>query len=328
MPEIPLPISHTVNVLNDKLAAEASQGDGYGIPMSACNHPCERSIWYTLHWASEKRPIEGARASAMQTGNFWEERLIGDLLKIGVRIDKRQGRAMLANGFVRGKIDGLATGLTEAPKAVHVLECKALKADKFRAVVKHGLEKAIPDHFAQCQLYMRSYEIERAAYFCVNKDTDERHIERLHYNSMFAIELEIKLARIVASDEPPPKLHDDPSKKMAFECNFMCDHLEVCHFGKRPRVNCRTCLHGSIDKPELLACALRPDPMRGYRLQQDGCNKHRFNTGLINGQQIDVRGDLVVYEIDGAEWIDGDKENKTPDIPTLVIPPIDDDIPY
>ena len=47
-------------------------------------------------------------------------------------------------GHLRGHLDAVVQGLLEAPKTPHVWDCKTSKAEKFRAVVKHGIRKTFP----------------------------------------------------------------------------------------------------------------------------------------------------------------------------------------
>lgn len=330
MSAIPNPIGHSVNQLMDKLASSEGVGDGFGISMSDCAHECDRYIWYTLHWASTAQPMTGERASALRTGRTWEDRLIEEMISAGFVVRSRQEKVRLADGFVRGKLDGTVTGLIEAPKTEHVLEIKALKADKWRGVVKHGLAKHIADHYTQCQLYMHAKSLPRCAYLCVNKDTEERHIERLEYDPVFCIAQVARLERIAHSDEPPPRLHDDPTAKKAWQCGF-CKHADVCAGAKPPRINCRTCLHNTFISPDQTTCGKYAFGPRGYEPQQSGCLSHRYIPSLVPGEQIDVRGDDVVYKMpDGTEYVDRDKtQDKFPpdqiDNSAVVV---DDEIPF
>jgi hypothetical protein len=301
MVELPSPFPQTVEAVYASLAKEAHCGDSSGISFSEATNPCDRALWYALHWCAPPRPFDGPGASRLRTGLQWEDRLIDDLASIGCIFENHQQRVRLAGGYLRGKVDATATGLREAPKTEHLVECKSLKAEAFRAVVKHGVKKAEPKHWAQCQLYMHALALTRAAYWCVNKNTDERHLERIEYDPVFNIQVEARIERIALADEPPPRLRDDPA---AWECLF-CASSAICHSGKFARVNCRTCAHGTVN-PENLTCE-RDGSLRNYSAQQQGCASHRFVPALVPGEQIDVREpDLIVYQMaDGSEWVDG-----------------------
>src|SRR5206468_27902 len=133
---------HTVAAVYEKLAKEARGGDGAGIAVSEATNPCDRALFYKLHWAAPPRPFDGPGASRLATGGRWEDRLIDDLISIGCGFGSHQAKFTLAGGWLRGKIEGIVSDLPEAPKTDHLLECKSLKAEKFRAVVKHGVAKA------------------------------------------------------------------------------------------------------------------------------------------------------------------------------------------
>jgi hypothetical protein len=305
VPEIPAPYPHTVERVYAALAKAAGGGDSAGVSMSQAINECERATWYALHWCAPPKPFDGPGASRLATGEDWERRLIDDLAKIGIMFDHHQERVTLANGWLRVRCDATGIGFLEAPKTEHVIEAKSLKAEKFRAVVKHGVAKAIPDHYAQCQLYAHALSLTRIAYWCVNKDTDERHLERIEYDPVFCMGIEARVERIAEMQEPPARLHDNPHAKSAFQCGY-CPALAICHEGAFARVNCRTCAHATLG-PESLMC-IRDLSERKYKDQQSGCRDHRYLPGLVPGEQIDVReGDLIVYRLrDGREWIDGD----------------------
>lgn len=308
---IPEPHNHIVDAIDAALAKQGRASDWGGIPMSSVTAECERSIWYSLRWAHVPEQPQGKRERIFETGNLYEERLIRYLRAAGVQVDDvdpatgRQVTVELADGYVRGKLDGVATRVPTAERAEHVVECKSLKAADFRAIVKHGLAKAKPDHFAQCQLYMHATGIQRALYIGANKDTDELITERLTYDVAFCLKVEARLARIVEAQAPPSKISDDPA---AFACKF-CRAADQCHAGESARVNCRTCLHVTAAGGNTWRCD-KHGKVLGWAEQQAGCGDHRFIPGLVNGEQVDViDGDLIVYRMpDGSEWVDGMRE--------------------
>ena len=330
MADIPAPLAHTVNAVLDKIADEAWQGDSYAISMSDCANTCDRSLWYSLHWASPQKPMTGQRASALETGKYWEGRLIGELIAAGIDVKFQQKKTSLIDGKLRGKLSGIATGFLEAPVTPHILECKALNSLKFNGVVKHKLEKHIPEHYAALQIKMHAEGLKRAAYYVVNKGNEERHLERVEYDPVFALAALSRLEYFACTETIPAKLHDDPTKKAAWRCGF-CSHRDVCHEGAFARINCRTCLHGDVSDPELLKCRENGYVFRAYRQQQTGCSRHRFIPELVPGEQIDVAdGRYVIYKLaSGSLHVDGDKEI-IPDHSSAVAPlaESDDEIPY
>lgn len=311
MAEIPPPLASTTLAIDEAIVAKARASDWGGVPMSAVTNECDRSVWLSLHWAHEPEQPEGRRERRFRTGIQYERWLLDDLRSAGcevIEIDETTGKQMaveLAGGHLRGKLDGRVTGLPEAPKTEHVVECKSMKAADFRAVVKHGLAKAKPDHHAQCLLYMHATGIKRCLYICANKDTDEIHTERLEYDTGQALVIVARIERIVAATSMLNRASDDPD---AFVCRF-CRAKPLCHEGAWPRQNCRTCLHSSPVDGGKWRCE-KHDRHLSWDEQHAGCSSHRFIPALVPGEQIDVRdGDLIVYRLaDGSEWMDGMRE--------------------
>ena len=87
-----------------------------------------------------------------------------DLRRAGVEISREQERFALAGGWLRGKVDAVGVGFLEAPKAEHVIEIKSMKAADWRAVQKHGVAKAKPEHWHQLHVGMAALGIARGAY--------------------------------------------------------------------------------------------------------------------------------------------------------------------
>ena len=310
MPELPPPNNFTVDAINSVLISRARGGDSAGVPMSDAVNPCDRAIWYSVHWSSPPEAPSGPQQSRFRTGEFWETRLLDDLEAIGCevqRLDPETGKqfiAILADGHLRGKLDGIAKGVPEAPTALHVVECKSHNDKNFKALTKSGVAIAKPEHNAQCQLYMSATGIARCLYLAVNKNTDERYAERLAYDPVLAATIEARVLRIVGLSEPPPRLHDDPTSKAAFACAW-CKHKAVCHEAAFARVNCRTCLRSTVGIPWV--CDLHKAGLT-WDVAQIGCDAHRYIPSLVPGEQVDVDGDLVVYRMpDGATWVDGER---------------------
>lgn len=305
---LPPPMAHTALAMDEAIVAKAREGDSSGVPMSGATSGCDREIWFGFRWAAPLEKPNGKQQRRFRTGNQYERWLLDDLRLTGAEvreIDETTGKqfaVQLADGHLRGKADGIALGIIEAPKTEHVVECKSMKAADFRAILKHGLAKAKPEHWMQCQLYMHGLGILRCLYICANKDTDEIHTVRLDYDPVAALATEARIARIVDMAEPPARASDDPA---AFVCTF-CKAKDICHKGAWARLNCGTCIHSSPMPGGTWRCEKHGKSL-SYKDRQAGCEDHRFVPGLVNGQQIDVLdGDLIVYQLkDGSKWIDG-----------------------
>lgn len=317
MPELPEPIPHLVDAIYAAIVARTKSSDSLGVPISQAAAECDRQTWYAFRWSHPLEEITGQKERRFETGQCEEKRLLDDLEAIGVIIERldpatgKQFRAELADGWLRGKIDARATGIPEAPKALHIVECKTHNDRSFKELLKHaqpkgeGLKSAKPEHYAQVQLYMHALGIQRALYLAVNKNDDALYSERIKYDFAFALAIEAKVRRIVSSDRAPPRLHDDVKSKAAFACQW-CPALALCHEGKWARRNCRTCLSASFEDGAIVRCTLY-DKTLSYDEQQTGCDKHLYLPTLVLGEQIDAGERWVKYLLtNGEEWIDGD----------------------
>lgn len=315
MPDLPDPFPHTVDAIYRAIASRVRGGDSLGVPASNAVSECERAAWYAFRWAAPREEITGQKERLFETGRREEERLLDNLEDAGVIVERtdpatgKQWRIELANGWLRGKMDARAYGVPEAPKTEHVVEVKSHKDKSFRELLKHappkgeGLRRAKPDHFAQCQLYMHASGIKRCLYLAVNKNDESLYTERIEYDAAFCIAIEARVARIVASDRAPSRLHDDPNTKAAFACQW-CPALALCHEGAFARRNCRTCLSVEFRDGAVAHCTLHGRDL-SYNDQQAGCGDHLYLPDLVPGEQIDAGDRWVKYVFLSGEWIDG-----------------------
>lgn len=313
--EIPLPLNHVVEAIDAAtVKPRKGAGDNRGIAMSQAVAECDRQIWYDLRWAALPETVTGQKQRIFDTGHIYERRLLDWLRAAGadvVEVDEATGgqfRVELADGWVRGKLDGKATGVPGAPVVEHVVECKSHKLKSFKALkaaeaTGEGLRKAKPDHFAQVQLYMHATGIHRGLYLAVCKDSDEVFAERIHYDPTFAIQIEERARRIARADHMPAA-HD------GHWCSW-CKAAPQCKAGHWGRINCRTCIYASFIDGAEVVCTNERSEHNGtaltYDQQQAGCNGHRYLPDLVPGEQIDViEPDFIVYRLDdGSEWTDG-----------------------
>lgn len=324
----PVQPSTTTAIYEAREAARAKRGnwDSVGISMSELGSDCDRALWLALRWASEQEFIDGRKDSIFETGNLWEDRLIGDVRRIpGVTLSTidpetgKQWKVYSHGGHVRGKLDGdELIGLPEAPKTIHVLECKSHKDEQFKKLLKKKLKEAHIKHWYQCQKYMQLRHRTRCLYVAVNKDTDERYTERVEYDPTAMIQLDARLEQVILSDRAPSRIAAGPDK---YPC-MLCRQKEVCHSEKFGRSHCRTCVHATpiLDHASNDATWLCEKFGRTLTLddQRAGCHAHLFLPDVVPGAQKDSGDDWVAYEMrDGSTWVD--QEKKAPDAPELAV---------
>lgn len=304
-------ISPTVLAIYRAYEAENSQRDGKTISVSTLADECARKLFYDFRWVSDQEKIEGRTLRIFETGNIEEERWLENLRKIGCEVvdradDGNQIRVNLCGGHVGGYLDCEVLGLPEAPKTWHVGEIKSHNLKSFTALKRDGVRKSKPLHFGQIQTYMHARGRDRGIYLAVCKDNDELYAERLHLDVDYVLRLLARAERIIESSEPPRKLHEDPSAKMAFACSW-CKHADVCHRQAMPRVNCRTCLHSQAERDGRWSCSRWMKPL-SLEEQKEGCPNHLFCPSLVPFEQVDVdeENERVIYKTPSGElWIDG-----------------------
>ena len=104
------------------------------------------------------------------------------------------------------KLDGICTGIIEAPKARHILECKTHNTKSFTQLLKHGVKVAKQEHWIQCQLGMHLSGIDRAFYLAKHKDSDNSSYRRFLTVSFPTSEMQIlpynRVVRDLNDQEP------------------------------------------------------------------------------------------------------------------------------
>jgi hypothetical protein len=311
---LPEPIQYTISAIWKAYEARSQSSDSLGINMSQAGNECSRAIWYMFRWAAPLKIPDGPARRRFGTGIREEERLLDDLEAAAVSVERldpatgAQFKVELANGWLRGKLDGKALNLPEAPLTEHVVECKSHNQKSFDKL-KKGLRQSHPDHWVQCQLYMKATGLQRCLYLAVCKNDDTLYSERIEHDRTFTKQLEKKIEWIIQSDEPPPKLFEDPNDRAAFQCGW-CPARAVCHEGAWARVNCRTCIEASFLPGAVVRCNLWNKEL-SYDEQQRGCEKHLFLPSLVPGKQIDADEEQrkISYKLhDGSVWVDGKEQ--------------------
>ena len=292
-------------------AVEASDPRDFDLVIraSSIGKPCERSLWYRFRWATPPEQHDGRILRLFGTGHVEEHRMITWLRMAGVEVldvdpgSGEQWEVVALDGHFKGHLDGKASGILEAPKTLHLLECKTHNAKSFAQLVKVGVAVSKPDHVAQMQVYMHLSGLTRAFYLAKNKDTDELYAERVEYDAAHALAILAKAERIRDAHQPPARINDNPD---SFDCKF-CHQHDFCHFGGLALRNCRTCLHATPVAGGNWHCA-RHDRVLTLGDQKAGCPNHLYLPGLVAGEQVDTNPETetVTYRLpDGSEWVDG-----------------------
>lgn len=266
---------------------------------------CDRMLWYSFHWV-QRSNFPGRLLRLFDRGDLEEPRIVTDLKAIGCDVreleegTERQIRHAWHSGHLAQSIDGLASNVPGYdPAEVMVCEFKTAKESIWSSLAANGVAIEQPHYWAQCQLGMEGQGLERCLFVSVNKDTDEIYVEVVPFDRSAAEKLLAKGRRIVDSPMPLAKISDDPT---FWKCRF-CDVSEVCHFGKMPEVNCRTCAHSTpVQGGETgdWTCALaHPDQRIPEDVMRTGCPSHVFNPELVwaEVEDADEEGKWVAYAL-------------------------------
>lgn len=306
MAPIPATISATQRAIQSALETGHDDWESVGISAGEIGTECDRAMWFAFRRASVPETITWRKRRIFERGNIEEERLLALLRLAGCEVWGEQDRVRAAGGHLRGKIDGRALGILEAPGKEHIVECKSAKNEVFQKVKKHGVQKGKPDHYATMQFYMHGHGVDRAFYMMSNKNDEDLHMERVRYDAETAIRAVARVERIIAMDEPPGRLC---VKRDDFRGSF-CRHAAVCWGEEMPRVHCRTCLHASPvpDGNAGWDCSRHSKPL-SLAEQDAGCPAHLYIPLMLSGMdQVDCseEDETITYRrADGSLWVDG-----------------------
>ena len=276
---------------------------------------CSRHLWYTFRWVSDPE-FEGRILRLFERGQREETWIIEDLRALGMTVldrdetkpkeditnEQPQYRFEAHGGHFGGGCDGVVLGVLEAPKTWHLLEVKTSNDRRFKELVRDGVVRAQPQHSAQMQCYMRGLKLKRSLYICVNKNTDEIFVERLHYDASYAKALVEKAGTIIHSPEPLSKINEDPAW---FECRF-CSHRPICHLGEWDKLdrNCRTCLSSTPMPDGTWQCEYFDKELNSVD-QRMGCTQHLFIPDLLPWQTVsaDELARSVTYKTEDGKTV-------------------------
>jgi len=269
MAKLPKDINTAVHLIDHKEYL-SKKPRGY-LGMSSIGGECERKAWYGFRWVHLDGHHLARTERIFQVGHYYEGEMIEHLESIGVEFITRQEEFVSCHGHMKGHSDGKIIKLPEAPKAEHVFEAKTHNQKSFESVVKKGVEKSKPVHYAQMQEYMKHSGCKRAYYLAYNKNTSEYYSERVKYDADYTEDLERKAFSIVFSDQPPEKKFS-PSY---YACkSYPCKYYDVCHKGFTDITKtCRTCIHVDVANEGRWVCEKKNKNLT-YDEQLAGCGDY------------------------------------------------------
>jgi hypothetical protein len=297
---------------------EASRGSRQYLGMSSSGD-CPRKQAYR-HSLIEAAPFEAQTLYNFEDGHRTED-LVIDRLRMadGVTVidrDPDSGRQIEVEdheGHSLGHLDGEVFGLYQAPKTPHVLEVKCVSDKRFaefeKLKAKEGEKNTLrawnETYYAQHQLYML-YRGRTRGYLVVASAGGRRWTSvRTDFNRE-AAEFYVERARqiIFERDRVPDRISENPNFYM---CRW-CEYSDVCHEGKPPTRNCRTCVWSKPVAHGAWHCQ-RHDYDLNFSKQIAGCSDQRYRPALVSGEvvSIDDAANTISYRRGDEEWTDDGK---------------------
>jgi len=254
---------------------------------SGLAHPCKRYLWLGFRWTF-KKVITQRLKRIFERGDLEEARIIRDLKAIGCevyRVDEEGNHVEIFGtigeeqeeiiglaSHIKGHIDGRILGLPGAEKTEHLAEFKTMKSSKWKELYKAGanqeaIKKVFPVYYGQLNSYMGKLKIDRAFFVATNKDTEERHYIRVHFDKDEFEHLESVGMDILTSTIPPKRI----GNATWFECKW-CDAKAVCQSDAMPLKNCRSCVRGCIEDEGKWTCEMNGKEL-SLKDQEKGCSR-------------------------------------------------------
>jgi hypothetical protein len=263
---------------------------------SEIGEKCHRLLWYKFHWAAREY-IPPRLTLLLNRGHLEEARFLALMEMIGYLVRSKdssgkQYKLSACGGMFGGSCDGLFSlpGLLDSYVSEFKTHCRSSFEDlagplkEWRAFkdgiagahfTGKGVRASKVKHYAQSQTYIAGFNAAGGLYLAVCKDTDDLYAEWIPPDQGVAASCMAVAASVVGSAVPPPKINENPGW---FECRF-CIAKGICHNGRAPERNCRTCRHGKPAQDGMWWCFLPINDApytRNEAQQLTGCAEHSY----------------------------------------------------
>ena len=221
---------------------------------------CARKLWYGFRWVGED-PMNAAKDEnsdetnarmlrLWNRGHIEEARFIAMMLSIGVRVIQQdamgaQLRFRDCEGHFAGSMDGILRDIPDLPDQDALGEFKTYNDARFKTLVANGVENSDEEYFIQTQVYMAKFNLKYTLFLAVCKNDDKLHAEIIEFRPEVFARYKDRAAQIIYSDAPPRKIQS--ASPGYYKCKF-CNFPKLCHLGREPAQNCRTCVFSQPSK--------------------------------------------------------------------------------
>lgn len=221
--EIILRTGELTKIVDDYLQTRGDSEIRKYIGASSIGHPCARKIWYG-YTGVIGAPNEPQIQRTFDIGHKLEGLMLDYLEAAGLDIMRSKDFTSLRDNELF-ELQGHCDAIWYKENSECILEIKTARDSSFNVFVKHGLLKWYPIYYAQVQCYMGMSGIHEAYVIAINKDTSKMHDEHVVFDAPYYEHLKSKAERIIAHDEPPARINQNPCY---FTCR-MCNYKELCH---------------------------------------------------------------------------------------------------
>ena len=200
---------------------------------------CERQLQYEYVKApvDQGKAFSGRILRVFERGHQTEDMVIGWLRMAGFDLkthksDGHQFGFSLAQGRLRGHIDGILLGGPDGFAYPALWENKCLSAKSWKDLVKHKLAVSKPVYAAQVAVYQSYLDLHEnpALFTAVNADTMEIYAELVPFDAQLAQRMSDRAARILKATEVGELLPRAFMDQTHFECRF-CSWADRCWGG-------------------------------------------------------------------------------------------------
>jgi len=260
--------------IDNYCATEYDDGHRNHLGASLIGDECSRRLWYIFRWCLHEKH-SGRVQRLFNRGHREEARFIEWLRGIGCQVwaedeNGKQFRISGVNGHFGGSLDCVVIlpewyGIDEP--LLGEFKTNGTGAG-FNKLAQSGMPIAKPQHFAQTSVYgnkgVNGTRFRYVAYFNINKNDDSLHVEVVKLNWNLGEQMEAKAERIIMSQTPPARLSDNPTYR---DCGW-CAMKGICHEGKAPERNCRSCVNASpVENAEWFCSVHNSNIPKEYILQ-------------------------------------------------------------
>lgn len=172
--------------------------------------------------------------------NFSDDKInhIANAKRQGVKF--KQYRVSFLNGHFGGSLDAVIKLPENYGIAEPILgEFKTNGTGRgFTDLTRDGVARSKIPHFTQMSIYGYGHNLQYGAYFNVNKNDDDLHVEIVKLDFKLAEQSISKAESVITSQEPPARISDNPAY---LDCKMSCAFKDICHSGAPINKNCRSC---------------------------------------------------------------------------------------